>query len=84
MAIDIKTLKPSDVGRFVMVGHTLGRLHSWKGQYLIVVVNCCGQWNRYREFSGYMVPSHEATCCDDYLLSEKDNAYKPLDFKILI
>jgi hypothetical protein len=83
MAIDVKTLKPSDIGRFCMVGgKTLGRLHSWKGEYLIVVVNCCGQWARYREFSGHMIPPHEVTFCDG-VAKEIETGYKKLDYEIM-
>ena len=55
--IEIKTLKPADVGRWVeCLCHPnkkeIGRIKSWNGVYIFVVFGTDGRWQEYKEFTG--------------------------------
>jgi hypothetical protein len=54
-----------------------------KGEFLAIVINCAGHWERYREFSPHLCPAHECEWADDIELKEIQKGFKKLDFEIM-
>lgn len=54
--IQINTLTPSDVGRWVEYRGRAGeldrgRIKSWNDKYIFVVYACAGEWQRFFDFT---------------------------------
>ena len=66
--IDIKELKPQDVGKWVQyrggAGAVVrGRIKSWDDRVVFVVYSCGGEWSQFKEFTAAATDPADLTFC---------------------
>ena len=55
--IDVAKLRKEDIGKWVLYtpshgASEKGRLKFWNDKWIFVVYTCCGEWDRFQDFTG--------------------------------
>jgi len=83
--IDIKTLGPNHIGKWVEYAarggdkRERGRIKGWNSRHVFVVYSCDDQWWRYQDFTGAATSPRDL----QFIENENPDTYPPVDSKII-